>query len=160
MSKIISGIILKFTLGFALLALLSVPALGQTTHSVWSDKPFLVKDGASGKEYKVFAKGDAAFAWTQATLRAYAHAAGVISSPALTYDFMLVKTTSSNVDSISGLFDVKRNGVLVCHNCVGKAYGLNQPAGVGNYFKIYVGTPAGYAEKWLYSGYITNRFDF
>jgi len=159
MSKITSGIILKLTLGFSLLALLSVPALGQTTHSVWSDKPFLVKDGATGKEYKVFVKGDAAFAWTQATIRAYAHAVGVIS-PALTYDFMLVKTTSSNADSISGLFDVKKNGVLVCNNCMGKAYGLNQPAGGGNYFKIYVGTPTAYAEKWGYIGYLTSRFDF
>jgi hypothetical protein len=30
----------------------------------------------------------------------------------------------------------------------------------GNYFKIYVGTPAAYAEKWLYSGDRTERFDF
>ena len=159
MSEITLRITLKFTLSFTLLALLSVPALAQTTHSVWSDKPLFVRDGATGKEYKVFVKGDAAFAWTQATIRAYAHAVGVIS-PALNYDFMLVKTTSSDATSISGLFDIKRNGVLVCHNCVGKAYGLDQPAGVSNYFKIYVGTPAAYAEKWLYSGYITSRFDF
>ena len=159
MNKTTLRIAFRFTLGFTLLAVLSVPALAQTTHSVWSDKPFLVKDGASGKEFKVFVKGDAAFAWTQATIRAYAHALGVIS-PTLNYDFMLVNPTSSNADSISGLFDVRKNGVLVCHNCMGKAYGLNQPAGGGNYFKIYVGTPTAYAEKWGYIGFLTNRFDF
>jgi hypothetical protein len=159
MSKITLRTVLKFTLGFTFLALLSVPALAQTTHSVWSDKPLYLTDGATGKQYKAFVKGDAAFAWTQATIRAYAHAVGVVS-PGLTYDFMLVKTTSSDATTISGLFDIKRNGVLVCHNCVGKAYGLDQAAGGVNYFKIYVGTPAAYAEKWHYSGYLTNRFDF
>jgi hypothetical protein len=155
MSKLTSRIILSFTFVF----LFSAPAFAQTSHSVWSDKPFIIKDGATKKEYKDIKPGDAIFAWTQATPRAYAHAHGMIAA-ALNYDFMLVTTTASDADSITGRWIVRRNGVIVCNNCIGKAYGLSQPAGGGNYFKIYVGTPMAYAEKWLYSGYITSRFDF
>lgn len=76
----------------------------------------------------------------------------------LVYDFRLVQVTATTVSEIDGKFDIFKNGVNVCHLCIGKAYGLNQP--VGQYFKIYVGTPAAYAEKWHYSGFITSRFDF
>ena len=135
----------------------SAPALAQNSHSVWSTKPLYVTDWATHKQYSTFVSGNAAFAWTEATPRAYAHAVAVVT-PALKYDFMLINTTSSNNDSITGHWNVRRNGVLVCSNCIGKAYGLSQP--IGNYFKIYVGTPLAYAEHWHYSGYITNRFDF
>jgi len=60
------------------------------------------------------------------TPRAYAHAVGVVTA-ALKYDFMLISTTSSDADSITGRWNVRRNGVLVCSNCIGKAYGLSQP---------------------------------
>jgi hypothetical protein len=135
-------------------------AAAQDTHSVWSKKPLIVQDGRTGAEHKVFEKGNAVFGWTEPTMRAYAHAFAVIS-PSLNYDFMLIKATSSSADGIDGLWDVRRNGVLVCHNCIGKAYLLGtSPTPPGNYFKIYVGTPTMYAEKWLYSGDKTERFDF
>ena len=156
MSRFASRILISFTLA----TIFSTAALAQDTHSVWSKKPLLVKDGQTSVEYKTFVKGNAAFAWTESTVRAYAHAVAVIT-PNLKYDFMLVKTTGSTVDGIDGLWDVRRNGILVCNNCVGKAYMLSPSAmPPGNYFKIYVGTPAGYAEKWLYSGDRTDRFDF
>ena len=41
---------------------------------------------------------------------------------------------------------------------MGKAYGLS--GAIGDYFKIYVGMPHIYAERWHFSGYITNRFDY
>jgi hypothetical protein len=153
MSRFISRLVFSFTLVF----LFSASAFAQTSHSVWSDKPIFIRDGDTKKEYKDFKPGDAIFAWTQATARDYAHAHGVIS-PALNYDFMLITATASDADSITGKWIVRRNGVIVCNNCIGKAYGLS--AAVGNYFKIYIGTPAAYAEKWHYSGYITSRFDF
>ncbi|HBB86681.1 MAG TPA: hypothetical protein DC047_03590 [Blastocatellia bacterium] len=155
MRKLTSHILLSLSLGL----LFAASAIAQTSHSVWSDKPFLIKDGKSEKEFKDIKQGDAIFAWTQATPRAYAHAHGVISS-SLNYDFMLITVTSSDADSISGKWVVRRNGVIVCSNCIGKAYGLSQPALPANYFKIYVGTPAAYAEKWGYIAYFSNRFDF
>ena len=150
----------RILVSLSLIIVLSVNGLAQNTHSVWSKKPLLVKDGQTNIEYNTFVKGNAAFAWTESTIRAYAHAVAVIT-PKLRYDFMLIKTTGSTADGIDGLWDVRRNGVLVCNNCVGKAYLLSpSPIPPGNYFKIYVGTPSGYAEKWLYSGDRTDRFDF
>jgi len=153
MSKLASRILFCI----ALLVLSAIPALAQDTHSVWSTRPLYLTDAATGAHYSSFVSGNAAFAWTQATPRAYAHALAVVT-PVLKYDFMLVSVTSSAGDMITGRWMIRRNGVVVCNNCIGKAYGLSQP--VGNYFKIYVGTPLVYAEKWHYSGYITNRFDF
>lgn len=153
MSKLASRILFSFTF----LVLISAPALAQDSHSVWSTKPLYVNDWSTHKQHSVFASGNAAFAWTETTTKAYAHAVGVVTA-ALKYDFMLVSTTSCTADEITGRWNVRRNGVIVCNNCIGKAYLLSQP--IGNYFKIYVGTPAAYAEHWHYSGYITNRFDF
>ena len=155
MSKLTSRIILSFTMLFVFTA----SAKAQLNHSVWSDKPLAAKDGATGASFNTFVSGNAAFAWTEATTKAYAHAVAVVT-PALRYDFMMVSVTGSNADTISGRWTIRRNGVVVCNNCIGRAYGLSQPAGASNYFKIYVGTPMAYAEKWHYSGYITSRFDF
>jgi hypothetical protein len=156
MTKPMSRIVFSLTLCLAF----SAPVAAQSSHSVWSKKPLLVKDGQTNTEYNTFVKGNAALAWTESTVRAYAHAIAVIT-PNLKYDFMLIKTTASTADEIDGLWDVRRNGVLVCHNCIGKAYMLS-PSQIppGNYFKIYVGTPTAYAEKWFYSGDKTERFDF
>ena len=153
MSKLASRILFSFTL----IVVMSAPALAQASHNVWSTKPLYVNDWATHAHYSAFVSGNASFAWTEATPRAYAHALAVIT-PNLRYDFMLISVTSSGTDEIMGRWNVRRNGVMVCANCIGKAYGLSQP--IGNYFKIYIGTPAAYAEHWHYSGYITNRFDF
>ncbi|HKB68780.1 MAG TPA: hypothetical protein VKC61_23260 [Pyrinomonadaceae bacterium] len=133
-------------------------AVAQNTHNVWSKKPFHLTDGDTGKKYTDFKMGSASAAWTEGTTRAYFRAVAIIAIGTPKYDFELVKTTSSSASEIEGLFDIKRDGVLVCDDCKGKLYGLNQA--VGNYFKLYVGTPAAYAEKWHYSGYIGSRFDF
>jgi hypothetical protein len=88
MSKLTSRILFSFIL----IVTFSGLALAQDTHSVWSEnKPLYVNDGATGAHYSSFVKGDAAFAWTQATPRAYGHALAKITA-ALSYDFMLVST--------------------------------------------------------------------
>lgn len=154
MKKLISSIVFSFTLTI----LFSIPALAQNSHSVWSDsRPLAARDGATGVSFSAFLDGDAAFAWTQGTLRAYAHAFTRVT-PAVTYDFMLVSVTSATAGEIRGRWIVRRNGAVVCNNCIGRAYVLSAP--VGDYFKIYVGTPIVYAERWHYSGTITSRFDF
>ena len=147
----------RILLVLTVLAVCSLPALAQTSHNVWSTKPLYVTDWATRVQHSTFVRGDASFAWTEATVRAYAHAQAVVT-PALRYDFMLVSVTSTTGDTINGRWNVRRNGVLVCGNCIGKVYTLN--GAVGDYFKIYVGTPMAYAERWHYSGYITNRFDY
>jgi hypothetical protein len=153
---------IKLTLRLCLLftALVLFPAtaaMAQSTHNVWSTSPLYVIDAQTGTTYSSFLSGNASAAWTQGTTNAYFHAVAVVTT-SLNYDFQLVSVTSTNGDEINGLYDIRRNGTLVCTGCVGKAYGLSGV--VGNYFKLYVGSPAGYAEKWHYSGYITSRFDF
>jgi hypothetical protein len=147
----------RLCLLFTALALFpATAAMAQSTHSVWSTSPLYLTDYDTNTHYSSFVSGNMATAWTEGST-AYFHAVAVISSR-LDYDFELVSVTGSDGDEINGLYDIKRNGVLVCDDCVGKAYGLS--GAVGNYFKLYVGTPSGYAEDWHYSGYITSRYDF
>ena len=150
-------LILRAVLVLSLFGVFSASALAQSTHNVWSTKPLAVRDWATSTSYNSFVSGNASFAWTQGTVRAYAHAHADVTA-ALNYDFMLVSVTNTTNDMIQGRWVVRRNGVIMCNNCIGRAYSLSTP--VGNYFKIYVGTPAVYAERWHYSGYVTNRFDF
>ncbi len=148
----------RFFLVFTLLGLFSITAWRRPRiASGAKTNPLQARDGATGASYTAFVSGNATFAWTQATVRAFARA-HVVVTPALNYDFTLVSITGSDNDIISGRWVIRRNGAVVCNNCIGRAYGLSQP--VGNYFKIYVGTAAAYDEKWHYSGYITDRFDF
>ena len=65
MNKFASRILLIFSL----IAAFSATGLAQNTHSVWSKKPLLVKDGQTNIEYNTFVKGNAAFAWTESTSR-------------------------------------------------------------------------------------------
>ena len=155
MKKPISCIVFSF----AFTILFSVPTLAQASHSVWSDSaPIACRDGITGTSFSAFLDGDAAFVWTAGTTSAYAYAVTRVNA-AQRYSFMLTSVIGTATTSeIRGRWVVRRNGVIVCSNCIGRAYVLNAP--VGDYFKIYVGTGAVYAERWHYSGRITSRFDF
>jgi hypothetical protein len=125
-------------------------------HSVWSDnRPIYIIDGDTGRIYTPTV-GYSSHNWQETTPQAFSHAEGIANGDL--YEFQMVSLSASDFDSILGLWDIYRNGVLVCNHCVGKAYGLS--GAIGNYFKIYVGTPLAYAEKWHFSAYITNRFDY
>ena len=140
------------------LVLAASPALAaDPVHSVESEKPYVAYDYDAGKEIGKFKAGDAVFSWQEGSDPAFAHAL-FYSAAGDEYEFRLGKQTGNGFDSIEGLWDIHRNGVLLCDDCVGKAYGLD--GAVGDYFKIYVGTPFAYAENWLYSGWITHRYDY
>ena len=145
-------------LALALIALLAAaPLAAQPVHSVWSDTELGLRDG----EFDVWltpTSGNSVSSWQEGTSEAFSNA--IADAGRDNYEFRLVAVTSSDSDSINGLWDIYRNGSLRCNNCIGSAYGLSQAAGVGNYFKIYVGSPFAYAEDWHYSGYITARFDY
>jgi hypothetical protein len=128
------------------------------THSIWSQKPIMVRDGNTNTQYNSFKRGDAAALWTEHTRNGYFKAVAVVSAGDI-YEFTLTAIGNSDAESITGLWDIVHNGALVCNGCVGQAYGLNQPAGT-NYFKIYIGDQLCYQELWHFSGYITRRFDF
>ncbi len=130
-------------------------AQGEPVHSVWSNRPLAIADGDTGKWYTP-TDGNLVSSWQENTPQAFSHALGLAGGHQ--YEFRLVAVSSSDFDSILGLWDIYRDGTLACNHCVGQAYGLS--GAIGNYFKIYVGDPFAYAEKWHYSGYITNRFDY
>ena len=150
----------RILFGFILIVMFSGTVLAQPAHSVWSEnKPLRLNDYDGKHYYQSFFSGDAAFAWRPATPSspAYAYALAQVTQ-GLRYDFILVELTSSDADSISGRWNVSRNGLYVCSYCLGKAFLLNQP--IWKVFRISVGTKVAYADKFLYEGIITRRFDF
>jgi len=124
-------------------------------HQISSDSPIVVIDGSTGESYAP-SYGNSSSNWQVTTPQAFSHAVAI--TDAGQYEFRLVQVKTSDDSSILGLWDIYLNGTLVVDDAIGKAYGLD--GAVGDYFKIYVGTPAAYAEKWLFSGYITHRFDY
>jgi hypothetical protein len=150
------------------LAVLSISAFASSAlaqsvpkvHSVWAQKPLYLRDGDTGASYNL-ASGTATMNWKDATPYAFFEAVGVPITPLpviTKYEFILVHITSTSEDLITGLFDIYKNGRIVCNDCVGKAYGIDQAP--GNYFKLYVGDSTGYSESWHFSAYITNRLDY
>jgi hypothetical protein len=154
-----------------MLGIFSISAAAQSTHSVWTNNNGLyVRDATNGCLYSSHSGFNMATSWTEPAPPLYpavAHFRGVTSAigfsvtcPTRSYEFRLVKTASATVDNITGAWNVYRNGVLMCNACNGVAYGLSQPAGVNNYYKVYVDDPFYGAQTWLYSGYIDARKDF
>lgn len=140
------------------LSMLSVQAFAaDPVHSIESEKPLYLHDYDWGYTWSSFYEGNSVSSWQEGTPQAFSHV-GAITAKKVEYEFKLVDVSFSDDDEIEGLFDIYRNGVLMCNDCVGKAYGLD--GAIGDYFKIYVGTPFAYAENWHYSGYITHRFDY
>lgn len=154
-----------------MLGIFSISAMGQNTHSVWTNlNGFVVRDATNGCLYTNLPSFNMATSWTEPsppTYPAQAHFRGVTKAigfsatcPTTSYDFTLVSTTSTTPDQITGRWRVYRNGALMCNNCPGTAYGLSQPAGGVNYYKVYVDDPFFGPATWLYSGYIDVRKDF
>ena len=162
---------------FALMAIsmMSATAMSQPyTHSVWTNNNGLaIRDAQTGCNYNSLTGGFSGFnmatSWTEPTPGnpADAHFRGVgkavgfsLACVTRTYDFRLVASTATATDSITGTWDIFRNGILVCGGCTGIAYNLSVPAGVGNYYKVYVDDPFAGPATWLYSGYLDVRKDF
>ena len=158
---------------FAMMAvsLFSAPAAAQVnTHSVWTNSNGLyIRDAQTGCLYPAFSGFEMATSWTEPTpgTPADAHFRGVAKAGGAGilcgvrfYDFRLIVSSVTGPDNIDGKWDIYRNGVLVCGSCAGTAYGLSAPAGVGNYYKVYIDDPFAGPQTWLYSGYINVRKDF
>ena len=138
----------------------------KTVHTVISEKLLYLADGDTGEWYDEV-KGCATMSWQNRKRCGFFNAKaflypkdllGVEEPMRTIYNFALVAIGNSNGDSIEGLWDIRKNGKLVCKGCVGKAYGINLP--IGEYFKIYIGDSECSDEKWHLSGYITDRYDF
>lgn len=153
------------------LGMLSISATAQVqTHSVWTNlNGYYIFDATNGCQYTNFGGFNMATSWTEPTpgnpadahFRGVGKAAGYsFVCPTRFYDFRLVSSTATSNDQIDGTWDVYRNNVLMCSACNGSAYGLSQPAGVGNYYKVYVDDPFFGPQTWGYIGYLDQRKDF
>ena len=153
------------------IAVMSMSAAAQRTHSVWTNSNGLyIFDATNGCQYSSFSGFEMATSWTEPfspTNPADAHFRGVakavgfsLACPTRFYDFRLVASSTTTNDQIDGKWDVYRNGVLMCSACQGSAYGLSQAAGAGNYYKVYIDDPVFGPQTWLYSGYLDQRKDF
>ncbi|NOK16739.1 hypothetical protein [Corallococcus carmarthensis] len=128
--------------------LLSAPALA--AHSIQSTHGLYIGDNtgtypASGVNLNI--------SWNESTFAAYASFHGVANGN--TYDFNLVgsSVTSVTAFNITGLWNIQRNGVLICAGCTGSAYGLD--ASVGNAIKFYDST-----YRYHFSAYVDARQDY
>jgi inhibitor of cysteine peptidase len=142
-------------------------------HTVISEKLLYVVDGETGVWYDSV-RGAATLSWNDGTRDGFFSAKVIVlkeedvglkieeTKEAVTlpvlYTFDLVAISSCDSQGIKGLWDVRRNGKLVCEGCVGEAYGLDGRL-EEDYFKLYIGDSQCYAEKWHLSGYITQRID-
>jgi hypothetical protein len=153
-----------------LTGLASVSAMAQlNTHSVWTnDNGLVIFDPQLKCEYTTLKGFDMASSWTELTpgYPAQAHFRGISKAYGVTrpcgnhfFEFTLVKSAGTDPDTIKGYWDVSRDGVLVCSACDGNAYGMSQPAGVGNYYKLIIDDPLT-VNDWYYVGYIDQRKDF
>ncbi|WNG36276.1 hypothetical protein F0U60_23235 [Archangium minus] len=117
----------------ALCVLLPTLAWSSPVHSVWSTSAIEVKDPTG---WYNTSSANASLSWNQFTGFAFVNARAT-STTGNVYEFQLVSTTASTTaDAIVGTWNVTKNGIPLCTNCTGSAYGLT--GGVGNYFKIYV----------------------
>jgi hypothetical protein len=152
----------------AAIGILSISALAQSTHSVWTnDNGYVIRDAKTGCSYTSLRAFDMATSWTEPTpgYPAQAHFRGVSKAYGFThgcadhfYEFTLTQALTTTNDYIKGYWDVYRDGSLACGGCGGIAYGLS--GAVGNYYKVYVDDPTYGPSTWLYSGFIDQRKDF
>ncbi|RYZ40102.1 MAG: hypothetical protein EOO71_17370 [Myxococcaceae bacterium] len=130
---------------------LSFPALAADVHGIWSSRGLFVKDNGAGS--LPVTSSNAIVSWNVATRAAFVNFHGFAGGNE--YDFELVGSPASTVTAydITGLWNVRRNGVLVCGGCTGSAYGLNVPVGV--YFKFYTT-----GEVYGFGAYVDARKDY
>ena len=130
---------------------LSFPALAAVgVHSIWSSAGQHVKD--NNATYPV-TSANAVVSWNEFTRTAFLNFHGFAGGNE--YDFELVGSPASTTTAyeITGLWNVRRNGALVCAGCTGTAYGLTAPT--GQYFKFYTT-----GEVYGFSAYVTTRKDY
>jgi hypothetical protein len=140
-----------------LLLLFSFTAIASAAvHSVFAPTPFILIDGQTGITYTNL-MGCATVNWQDNTRYGFFNAR-VTVLPNTLYEFQLISIGNASPTEIEGLWDIKRNGVLVASGIVGKLYQLSDP--IGGYIKFYGGTSQNNTMIWHVASYISNRFDY
>jgi hypothetical protein len=128
-------------------------------HSVIGQKPFVLVDGLSNTTFNNIT-GTVSMNWKERTRYGFFNAKiAVLNTFApLEYELQLIAVGNSSASELEGLFDIKRNGVLIASGIVGKLTGIDQP--VGQYFKFFGGDSQNNTNKWHLAAYITYRCDY
>lgn len=129
------------------------PAPSGTVHNVISDRP-LYSWGPIDGDVKVL-DGKCVISWMEGTNNAVFKARLTVLKgiQKADYEYELVAAKTSDKDSITGIFNIRKDGVVIAKEVPGKVYGISGP--VGEYFKFYSED-----TNWHLSAYITSRVDF
>jgi hypothetical protein len=140
------------------------------THSVWTNNSggIQINDPTLGLncEYITFEKFRTITSWTEISpgYPAQAHFRGFAITDAgepcgeHLYEFTLNESTATTSSTITGYWDISRDGTLLCAGCTGQATGLNQA--VTNSYSLAIDDPLYGSGAWLYTGTIDVRDDY
>jgi inhibitor of cysteine peptidase len=130
-----------------------IPAPSGTVHNVISDKP-LYSWGPVDGDVRVI-DGKCIISWMEGTNNAVFKAKLTVLKDIqkADYEYELVAAKTSDKESIIGVFNIRKDGVVIAKEIPGKVYGIGGP--VGQYFKFYSED-----TNWHLSAYITSRVDF
>jgi hypothetical protein len=103
-----------------LAALLPTLASAASVNSTWAGTPATLT--ALGATYSA-TSAKAASSYTVGTPYAFAYARAVTSAGTYEFQFVSVSPATSPSYQLSGYWNVSRNGVLLCSNCLGFATG-------------------------------------
>lgn len=74
------------------------------------------------------------------------------------YEITLNQSSATTASTITGTWDIRRNGTLVCSACTGQAINLN--LAVTNFYNVLIDDPVYGAAAWDFSGFIDVRMDY
>lgn len=140
----------------ALACSLSAAAFAGNAITIVSNTPLSVTEAPSNATYTP-QSGNIAASFSVGTRQAHVRARFTVNA-SLSYDVQLASVATAQGDLVVGLWDVYRNGVLVCNGCVGRMWGL-----VPNTLTpltISIGDAYSASEKWRFSGTVNYRNEF
>lgn len=141
-----------------LLLLCSFSAIASAdVHSVTSGTPFFLIDGLNGNTYNNLS-GCSSINWKETTRYGFFNAKIRVNGMMLDYEFQLITVGNAAATNLQGLWDIKRNGVLVASGIVGELTQLMDP--IGSWFVFTGGDSQNNTGRWVLGAFITTRFDY
>ncbi len=132
------------------------PVKDPKVHTIISNKPLFFSETSVGSISSPDSlSGSTTLSWKEGSKTAFFNSRITVSSKEINinYEIELIETITSTRESITGLFNIIKNGTVIAKGVKGEAYGLSY--GVGEYFKFY-----SQECNLSLASYITQRLDF
>lgn len=143
----------------ALVCSLAGSVMAANNITVVSNAPLSVLDGTNNATYTP-QSGNVATSFSIATRLGHARAL-INVSPSQNYDVRLVSVGNVANDVVFGLWDIYRNGTLVCNACVGRMWGVVNVQGPNPMpLIISIGDAYSFNEKWRFTSTVNYRSEF